>query len=294
MLPAYEAKMVTAFNGRANSIRFNPANAKRGQQAIPATEQDLLDPTFLPIPYQWGPESEVSRRERPRREWYLGVKRVTSPTNHRTVIAATVPRCALSYTLYRTHVDQPSTHLAILAGLLNSFALDYIARQKFSQTSITIGDLKEIALPPPASFESEEPPGTNLVSFVASRVLELVYTGWDMAPFAKDLGDVGPAGQAGAPFVWDYDRRSWLWAELDALYFHMYGIGRDDAAYILDTFPIVHRNDEARYGECRTKKRILQVFEPVAQSIETGHAYESVLVPPPGHGPRHPKSEESS
>jgi hypothetical protein len=35
---------------------------------------------------------------------------------------------------------------------------------------------------------------------------------------------------------------------LDALYFHLYGIGREDADYILSTFPIVRRQDEAANG----------------------------------------------
>ena len=44
--------------------------------------------------------------------------------------------------------------------------------------------------------------------------------------------------------------------ELDALYFHLYGIERDDVAYIMDTFPIVKRKDEAAHGEYRTKRVI--------------------------------------
>jgi hypothetical protein len=43
-----------------------------------------------------------------------------------------------------------------------------------------------------------------------------------------------------------------------ALYFHLYGLTRDEAAEILDTFPIVRRQDEARYdGKFRTRELIL-------------------------------------
>ena len=38
-------------------------------------------------------------------------------------------------------------------------------------------------------------------------------------------------------------------AELDTLYAHLYGLTRDELAYILDTFPIVRRKDEERWGE---------------------------------------------
>jgi hypothetical protein len=31
--------------------------------------------------------------------------------------------------------------------------------------------------------------------------------------------------------------------ELDAVYFHLYGISKEDVDYIMDTFPIVKRKD---------------------------------------------------
>ena len=62
------------------------------------------------------------------------------------------------------------------------------------------------------------------------------------------------------PFKWDEDRRARLRAELDALYAHLYGLTRDELAYILDTFPIVRRKDEARWGEYRTKRLVLENY----------------------------------
>ena len=46
-------------------------------------------------------------------------------------------------------------------------------------------------------------------------------------------------------------------ARLDGIYFHLYGLGRDDARYILGTFPIVRREDEAAFGRHRTRDLIL-------------------------------------
>lgn len=48
--------------------------------------------------------------------------------------------------------------------------------------------------------------------------------------------------------------------ELDAAFFHLYGIEADDADYILETFPIVKRHDETEFGEYRTKRVILERF----------------------------------
>ena len=47
-------------------------------------------------------------------------------------------------------------------------------------------------------------------------------------------------------------------ARLDALYFILYGLDQDDAAYVMDSFPITRRNDEqAHHGVYVTKELIL-------------------------------------
>ncbi len=68
-------------------------------------------------------------------------------------------------------------------------------------------------------------------------------------------------GYDGEPFRWDPERRFRLRCELDALFFRLYGIERDDAAYIMDTFPIVAKKDINQYGEYRTKRVILEIYD---------------------------------
>ena len=53
---------------------------------------------------------------------------------------------------------------------------------------------KQLPVPTPAMLE----PHTG---FLTPRVLELVYTAYDMTPLARDLGDDGE------PFTWDEERR---------------------------------------------------------------------------------------
>ena len=96
------------------------------------------------------------------------------------------------------------------------------------------------------------------LELVRDHVLRLTYTAHDMAPFAHDLGYDGP------PFIWDEEQRRHLRARLDALYFHLYGINRDDADYILSTFPIVKREDEAQFGSYRTRDLILAYINALA------------------------------
>ena len=49
--------------------------------------------------------------------------------------------------------------------------------------------------------------------------------------------------------------------KLDAAYFHLYGIARDDVDYIMETLPIVKRKDEAAHGEYRTERVILEIYD---------------------------------
>lgn len=67
--------------------------------------------------------------------------------------------------------------------------------------------------------------------------------------------------------MWDEERRARLRAELDALYAHLYGLTREELDYVLETFPIVRRKDEARWGEYRTKRMILEKYGEVESLI---------------------------
>src|SRR5690606_26462375 len=132
---------------------------------------------------------------------------------------------------------------------VSSFAFDFILRQKMGGTSLAYFILKQLPVLLPRTFEqacswtTSHPIKTSYQSFLLPRVLELIYTAHDLHSFAQDIGYHGP------PFRWDEERRFLLRCELDAAYFHLYGIERDDVDYIMDTFPIVQRKDEEAYGE---------------------------------------------
>ena len=120
------------------------------------------------------------------------------------------------------------------------------------------------------------------------RVLELSYTTSDLQPFAQDCR------YGGAPFRWDLKRRFLLRCELDAAFFHLYGIAREDVDYIMDTFPIVKRKDEAEHGGYWTKHVILEIYDEMAEAMAGGSSYQTRLDPPPAD-PRvaHPARSES-
>jgi hypothetical protein len=84
------------------------------------------------------------------------------------------------------------------------------------------------------------------------------------------------------PFHWNPDRRSWLQAELDAAFFHLYSIQREDVDFMLESFPIVKRKDRQKFGSFQTKDRILQIYDQLEVAMQSGVAYHSDLDPPTG------------
>ena len=49
----------------------------------------------------------------------------------------------------------------------------------------------------------------------------------------------------------------------------------------METFPIVKREDEKQYGEYRTKRVILKIYDEMRRAMESGVAYQTRLVPGP-------------
>lgn len=167
--------------------------------------------------------------------------------------------------------------IACLYGSLCSYALDYATRQKIGGTHLTYSYLKQLPVPAPATYIAESPWQTNksLRDFILPRVLELTYTAWDLDHFARDVGYNGP------PFRWDAQRRFLLRSELDAAFFHIFGLARDDTDHMMDTFPIVRKNDEKVHGEYRTKRVILDIYDAMGEAARTGIPYQTSLDPPP-------------
>ncbi len=276
MMPLYEAKLLHHFDHRLSSYdKRSPGSQDTELPRLDLDEKN--DPTRVPVPRYWVAEDEVVKQLREKhwnRGWLLGWRDIARATDERTVVNTVLPVAAVGHKFPLILLAEPQ-RAAMLDALLASFVLDYVTRQKVSGTSMTYFYLKQLPVLPPGELESH-------ADFINPRVLELTYTAYDMEPFARDLGD------SGAPFRWDEDRRFLLRAELDALFFHLYGINRDDVDYIMETFPIVKRKDVAAHGTYRTKDQILAIYDAMAVANASGSTYRTILDPEPGFGPRHP------
>jgi hypothetical protein len=278
-VPLIEAKMLSTFDHRfgtyegATQAHFNKGFLPR------LTDEDHADPRKVLLPDMWVAESEVDEAlgDRWTRAWFLGWRDICRRTDVRTVIPALIPRAAVGDKFPLLLSSAPPREVACLCGNLCSFALDYAARQKVGGTALKYFTMRQLPVLPPSTYASRAPWSLPVAvgDWVLQRVLELTYTAWDLAPFAKDVGYNGP------PFRWDPLRRSLLRAELDAAFFHLYGIVRDDVAYVLDTFPIIRRNDEKAHGEFRTQRLVLEAYDAMAEAIRTGKPNQTRLDPPP-------------
>ena len=253
--------MIHQFDHRANSVRVNPESTHNPYLSEEVSTAQHADPDFLPQSQYWVPAREVERNSPHSRDYVLGFRDIARPTDVRTVIASIVPRVGCGHTLPVLISDDDCFNAEAAARLLanlNSFGFDYVTRQKVQATHLTWYTVEQLPVIAPDAYDRRFG-GVTAADLVRDHVLRLTYTAHDMEPFARDLGYGGP------PFIWDEEERRHLRARLDALYFHLYGLDRDDAGYILDTFPIVRRQDEAQFdGRYRTKELILAYMNALA------------------------------
>lgn len=250
-LPLYEGKSVQIYNHRYASI-ITPEGSISGQgQAIHSSLHELASPEFSPEPRYWVNASKVQAIKR---GYAIGFNDVCNTNNERSLIAAIVPQVGAGNTLPLLD-ELGAPDCALLVGNLNSIPCDYFARNKIQSRHLNKYILEQLPVIPPVAYARAFGPRTA-AEIVREAVLELTYTAHDMAPFARDMGHVGSDGEVLPPFVWDEDRRLVLRAKLDALYFILYGVfdpaspdqSRDDIRYIYSTFPIVEREERARWA----------------------------------------------
>jgi hypothetical protein len=103
-----------------------------------------------------------------------------------------------------------------------------------------------------------------------------------LKPYAVDLGDNGP------PFRWDEERRALLRADLDGAFLHVYGLARDEAEHVLDSFTVVRKYEERDLGEYRTKRLVLEAYDRMATATANGGTgWQPLADISAGEGPRH-------
>ncbi len=299
-LPLYESKLLHQFNHRPSTFEGIPIENRFKMKA--ATNdmpvEYLNNPNSYPIPRFWVDRSDVLSLVPESTLWMIAFRGMGNiMTNSRNGIFTILPLSAVGNSaplIMRNSNENTSGFLA----MTNSFVFDFAVRQKISGGNLNFFLVKQFPALCPFSFNELCPLDSTRVAWekwILPRVLELTHTAWDLEPFAKDCGYDGP------PFVWDEERRFKIRAELDAALFHLY-LGDEEewkqagtkelleyfptprhaVDYIMEIFPIVKRKEEAKHGSYRTKELILEIYDEMAEAIQTGQPYQTILDPPPG------------
>ena len=208
--------------------------------------------------------------------WLQAFRGIARSTDERTLLMDNIPWSGIGNSapiVEYEHVRAVASTL-VLANM-NSFPLDWAARLSVGGSNMNFYIVKQLPVLPPETYLEEQLSDVKWVEFIIPRALELTYTSWEMKPFAEDLGYEGP------PFRWDDERRFLLRCELDAAFFHLYGLERDEVDYIMDTFHGVRRDDNNAHGEYRTKRVILETYDDMSNCMRNGAPYETKLSPPP-------------
>ena len=270
-----------------------------------SSTSSLNDPDYTILPRFWVASEKVKdvASSLPKAKWFIAFRGMTNVmTNSRNAVFSVIPKVAVGNSAPVCVIEHPHLSGAFLASL-NSFVLDYSTRQKLAGANMNFFIVEQLPVLPPTTYaepctwandpNSEIPNPLPLRDWLLPRVLELTYTAWDLEAFAADCGWSGP------PFRWDEERRFLLRCELDAAFFHLY-LGpqtewqqqpealtrafptpRHAISYIIDTFPIVKRKDEAKHGHYRTKETILQIYDALGEAMQAGVPYQTLLSPPP-------------
>lgn len=255
-LPLYEGKMMQAFDHRAADIVVNKSNMFRPARQRLLQSSEKASPERRP---RWRHYVKVDAKHWSWPDsWVVAFKDVTSTTNMRTMIAAILPRAAVSHKLplllLNSNIGRRASWACFILANLNSIVFDFVVRQKLYGTSLTLHILEQLPVVPPGRFNIRIG-STTAATIIRAAVLELTYTAWDLTAFARDLGHQGP------PFVWNPQRRLHLRARLDALFFFLYGItDEEEIRYIYSTFPIMQRQELALYGHHRSVKVCLKAL----------------------------------
>ncbi|MCQ3806790.1 MAG: SAM-dependent methyltransferase [Acidimicrobiia bacterium] len=244
-LPLYEAKMIHHFDHRWATFE------RDGFRDVMVSEKQ--DPCFLAMPRYWVPMPDVEEQIKDHQGLLGGWRKICRATDVRTWIYSLFPRYGAGDNILMSLTDENY----LLTAVATSFVVDFVCRQKLGGTNLQYYITRQLPVAPISG---------EFTDHVARAAKELIETSWDISPH---------------PYRWDPDRRESIRTELDAAFFHVYGIDRDEVDYILDSFPIVRRDDENQFGEYRTKRLILENYDRITESNANGEPFEAALDPPP-------------
>ncbi|WP_108719162.1 DNA methyltransferase [Miniimonas sp. S16] len=275
LTPVVESKMTAAFDYGAFTFEDVPPERMYNRKASPL--RSAKGPNTPTRPRYWVRSRWSDPQWPSKRSWVLAGKELANAnTSARTSVFCALPRTCPAYTLQLVYDDSMSaSDLTVALGVLNSLAFDYFARQKLSGPHLTATVLRQLPLP-----------SRTAAPFLREVVLRnSALLSFDVSELVADLL-LEAVDVSGAPV----DRMA-ARDEIDAAVLHLYGFDRDSADHVVGSFDVLARMELKSFGEFRTARRVLEIYDAMQHAIDSGTEYQTILDPPPGEGPRHPPKE---
>jgi type I restriction-modification system DNA methylase subunit len=189
-------------------------------------------------------------------KWFITFRDIARTTDERTFISTVLPIVAIGNNapVISYKIDKKGIIFCLLMNM-NSLMFDYIVRLKAGGVHMNFFIVKQLPVLKPDDYDNRKINGELFIDWLRPRAGKLICNSVEMIGFAEDIG----LGQY--CITWDEEERFQTRCEVDAAFFRMYNISRDDVDYILDTFPIIKSKDVQRYGTYRTKDIILKYYD---------------------------------
>jgi hypothetical protein len=224
-------------------------------------------------------------------------RKIAANTNERTLVSSIIPPSSFTgenLTTSKTLFDPPK--LLFITAILNSFCIDFVIRMRIT-TAINIYHLYQIPLPRLVEqnliFDDVVTRCLRLIcvedglsNLWASSMRSKFQSSTFWYPSIAPIDTYGPAHEQEirgrlrdeaknltpewGPHCGVHDRlpdrrdigdRAQIRAEIDAYVAYLYGLSRDDFAYILDTFLVLKKKELQAFGEFRSKRKCLEEYD---------------------------------
>lgn len=280
MRPLVQGRLFHLFDHRFTS--FNSED-----EAVEPSLSNKSDPNFEVMPKLWVSETYVeAKAARWTHHWFFVFRNIGRATDIRSFIGSVVPRSGVANSAPIMLIPG-NGNIGIVQPLLSSLAFDYLIRQKLGGTTMNFFIVEQVPVPTPEMISGDCPWDRQHTfgSWISTRASELTYTSYSLSGLAEECS------WGEAPFVYDVQRRLHITAELNAGIFHLYALRRDEVVTALDNFSVLAVEEIKLWGEYRSKRLILEMFDAMQTSIDSGRPYCCPINPQPGAGSRHPLKE---
>ncbi len=185
-------------------------------------------------------EKDIQTNLKPEKQYqkgyWVGYRLIARSTDHRTMIATIVPSGYVCGHSMAAIMLPDLKKMAYLVGMLDSFVVDYLIRQKMS-ANINFNFFLELPVPSPEQAGA-------YYDQIAKKAAQLVATGEEFEQLKKETGV--------SHSLTNENDRMLARAQLDVAVAKLYGITKEELAHILEKFPIV---------DLKQKELVLQAYD---------------------------------